>query len=169
MTPDDLAKGALEHSHQKALFAWSNMAVQYGFEWAAHDYCYDYKVRDGLEHVFGKSYQISQLRWLHAIHNQGHGDKVHGGKAKAEGVKTGVSDVFLPVVCDGYAGLYIELKRPGKSIIKGSDQEQFLDYANTQGYVAREAQGWIAARLLICQYLWPLVKGTTYAKAFPQF
>lgn len=169
MTPDELASGNSEHSHQKALFAWSNQAQRYGFEWAAHHDCYDFKDRDKLLQIFGPSYEIPLLRWMYAVHNQGHGDAVHGGRAKAEGVKSGVADICLPVTVDNYAGLYIELKKPGKKIIKNSEQEEFLDYANGQGYVAREAVGWIAARLLICQYLWPLVKGSPHVVAFPQF
>ena len=59
------------------------------------------------------------LHTCFAIHNQGHGDAIHGLKAQAEGVKSGVPDLCLPVrraaffngAFAGHLGLYIELKK----------------------------------------------------------
>jgi len=51
-----------------------------------------------------------QLRWLHAIPNGGHRSKAQAGKLKAEGVKSGVADLCLPVARRGYNALYIEMK-----------------------------------------------------------
>lgn len=165
MTPDDIAK-ASEHSNQAALFAWSNACQRYGFQWSEDDFCYDHLTRQSLTWKYGKSYEVPELKWLHAVHNQGHGDAVHGAKAKAEGVKVGVSDIFLPVVIDSYAGLYIELKVGKNKIVKGSEQEAFLEYANAQGYRAVECNGWKDARLQIKQYLWPLSRNPKHAQ-FP--
>lgn len=54
---------------------------------------------------------------LHAIPNGGYRTKKAAGLAKAEGVVSGVADLFLPVPVVElperfYAGLYIEMKRP---------------------------------------------------------
>lgn len=152
MTPEQLL-GKTEHSHQRALFAWSQMAQRYGFVWAAQPECYELNARDKLAVSCGQSYEIPELAWLHAVHNQGHGDAVHGAKAKAEGVRSGISDIFLPVVTENYAGLYIELKVGSNRVVKGSDQEKFLAYANAEGYAATEAIGYHEARNYIVSYL----------------
>ena len=96
---------------------------------------------------------IPQLKWLHAIHNQGHGDAIRGGKAKAEGVKAGVADLFLPYVSpnSGYFGLYIELKT-----VKGTlapIQFEFINDMRKVGYAAHMARGWLEARKIILDYL----------------
>jgi hypothetical protein len=40
MTPDQLARANTEHGHQRALFAWANMVVLYGFKAAWDDRSY---------------------------------------------------------------------------------------------------------------------------------
>lgn len=45
-----------------------------------------------------------------AIPNGGHRHPAVAGKLKAEGVRAGVPDLFLPVARHGYYGLFIELK-----------------------------------------------------------
>lgn len=49
-----------------------------------------------------------------AIPNGGKRSKATAGKLKAEGVKAGVPDLFLPVARNGYHGLFIELKVNGR-------------------------------------------------------
>lgn len=123
MTPDQLAKSGSEHAHQRALFAWANMAEKFGLLIANAPNSYVVKGYAESYDKQGSVYKpITKLKWLHAIHNQGHGDVVRGGNAKAEGVKAGVWDIFLPVpitneneVGNGivetlYCGLYIEMK-----------------------------------------------------------
>ncbi len=51
------------------------------------------------------------LRWLHSVPNGGKRNAREAARLKAQGVKSGVSDMFLPMVMDGCPGLYIELKR----------------------------------------------------------
>lgn len=153
---------ASEHSHQVALLMWANMACNYGLKASLDNYSYN---------VFGHAQellkenndQIPQLKWLHAIHNQGHGDKIRGGKAKAEGVKPGVFDLFLPVPIslDGefngalprrlYHGLYLELK-VGKNQ-PSEKQNEFAADMGAAGYQTAVAWGWLEAREKILDYL----------------
>lgn len=56
-----------------------------------------------------------RLAYLYAIPN-GTRSSIHVAKRmKREGVRKGVSDLHLPVPVGGWAGLWIEMKAPGKS------------------------------------------------------
>lgn len=151
MTPDQLAKSGTEHGHQTALFAYVAVARLHGWN-VADDWC------NGMGVEAAKSSRtndkpVEALEWFHAIHNQGHGDKIRGGMAKAEGVRKGIADTFLPwPILDRkseynkmlFAGLYIEMKKPSEKpkTDKGKggasdEQLKFGAYCNTVGY------GWI--------------------------
>ena len=67
--------------------------------------------------------RIPELKWMYAIPNGGHRHKVVAGKLKAEGVKSGVPDICLPISSEivtneddeipgfeTYSALYIEMK-----------------------------------------------------------
>src|SRR5574343_479576 len=109
MTPDQLAKSDTEAAHQTALFAWAAVAMNHGFDianaWA-----------DGLNPAVQerKEPAIPELKWLHHIPNGGsrgndvRSQQIRGAQLKAQGVKSGVSDVFLPVKRGQFSGLYIE-------------------------------------------------------------
>lgn len=132
MTPDQLAKSNSEHAQQTALFAWANMVVMYGYTAAGYDKSYTIKGHaQKLLDIHNDT--DPRLKWLHAIHNQGHGDAIRGSFAKAEGVKAGVWDIFLPVIVhDEYSGLYIEMK-VGKNKLTDK-QKEFQTFAISQGY-----------------------------------
>ena len=153
MTPDELAKKT-EHGHQAALFAWANQAARYGFEHAANDLSYDYRTRGSL---WERPYEIPALNLLFAIHNQGHGDKIRGGRAKAEGVKAGVPDTMLPVPLGGYHGLFIELKLPKYKTAKdggrSEKQDKWIASLQDAGYCVCVAYGWKEAAQIITEYL----------------
>lgn len=51
-----------------------------------------------------------ELRWMFAIPNGGARATLTAIKLKAEGVKSGVPDIFLPEPRNDYSGLWIELK-----------------------------------------------------------
>lgn len=167
INPWDYAeKSGTEHAHQAALFMWANMAARFGL-YAAND------PRAYTEAGVAKAYVepgkdcrlVPQLQWLHAIHNQGHGDAVRGGQAKAEGVKAGVADIFLPVPRLAWAsypadlshtngmicGFYLELK-VGKNT-PSEPQLRFMDDIRFAGYHWDWAIGWLEARQKICDYL----------------
>lgn len=71
---------------------------------------------------------------------------------KAEGLKAGVPDLFIPVPKGEYAGLFIEMKD-----IKGrpprKSQMEWLELLNAQGYAAYWAKGAEQAIKLIQQYV----------------
>jgi VRR-NUC domain len=99
-----------------------------------------------------------QLKWLHAIPN------ANSHRIVAEGVRAGVSDVFLPfatvnetIPSDGYFGLYIEMKiekrRNQKNGGLSQDQIDFIDYARKAGYKCCVCYSWIEAKNAILEYL----------------
>lgn len=161
MTPWELAKTS-EHSEQRALFAWANCVVRSGFAVAADPRGYALaSLCEIPENVKLNSTPVPELRLLYAVHNQGHGDKIRGAMARAEGVKKGVPDVVLPVtrrIPILFAGLYIELKRPGKpkKVAKGRTSQVQVDWIDElikQGHYATVAVGWVEAANIISWYM----------------
>lgn len=161
MTPWELALPGTEHAHQRALFSWASIAADYGFHYAWDELAYDHRTRPGLALRYWASSE-PKLKRLFAIHNQGHGDAIRGGRAKAEGVKAGVPDIMLPVSQRGIDvmpcnGLFVELKRP-KTDKRGKGsasekQEDWITYLNDEGYIAVVCVGWEDAARAIQRYL----------------
>ena len=90
---------------------------------------------------------------MHAIPNGGQRNIVVATKLKAEGVKSGVPDVCLPLPRGGYHGLYLELK-VGRN--KATDnQAWWIDQLECQGYKALVVWGFAGARAAILEYLDP--------------
>lgn len=114
----------LESEEQKALFEWAAL-------------------------MEGKH---PELHLLFAIPNGGLRHKATAGRLKAEGVKSGVPDICLPVARKGFHALYIELKR-----VKGgrasAEQSTWIEALNEQGYFAEVCHGWDSARRVIEWYL----------------
>ncbi len=190
LDPWSTALKGSEHAEQQALIQWANMAANFGLRAANFPDSYNIKGRaiDFLDPRASNDDRQPLLSRLFAIHNQGHGDQVRGARAKAEGLKTGVPDLCLPVtrylglVCShlqrqppynvpetsqAYCGLYIELKtknkmkagvrkaeiidkRAGKA---STQQEDWINFLQSQGYCAIVAYGWEEARDIILNYL----------------
>lgn len=93
-----------------------------------------------------------ELALMYHIPNGGSRSKSEAGRFKAEGVKSGVPDICLPVARGGYHGLYIELKR-----IKGGRvspaQKWWIAALRDQGYYACVCKGWDDAAGIIKKYL----------------
>jgi hypothetical protein len=137
LTPNQLARDS-EHSQQVALFAWAALET--------------------------KNYP--QLKWLYAVPNGFFASSGQKSKMKAEGLRDGVPDLFLPVPINLYvqdnsmsmwAGLYIEMKREIYRTRKdggcSEDQLKWLAYLNEVGYKAVVCYGWEEARDTILEYL----------------
>lgn len=96
--------------------------------------------------------QHPELKLLYHIPNEGKRSLATGGKLRAEGLKSGVPDLCLPVPRGKYHGLYIELKR-----IKGGrvsdEQRQWISDLQAVGHRAVVCKGWKAAQAEIEWYL----------------
>jgi hypothetical protein len=160
ISPDTLAKSNTEHAHQRAFFAWLAYAASLGFE-DAKAMCDGGRVHIKAQGV----YVYPELALMHAIPNGGFRNKAEAGKLKAEGVKAGVLDTFLPVPKKvpspvpstiWYHGLYIEFKEPKRKNHKdgGLSQAQlnFGDGVQAQGYCVRVAYTWREAANLVMLY-----------------
>lgn len=113
-----------EHQEQTALFAWI----------------------ETMEHT------CPDLKSAFAIPNGGHRHIVVAGKLKAEGVRRGVPDVFIPIPANNKHGLWLEMKRTkGGSV--STDQRWWLLYLNANGYEVVVAKGWVQAAGYIVDYL----------------
>lgn len=123
ITPEQLAKCNTEHGHQCALFAWATLSG------------------------------IPELKWMFAIPNGGERTVIGGARLKAEGVKPGVPDIFLPIISYSRAtyGLWIELKT--KKGVVSPKQHEWLDELARQGYATRVCFGWEEARDCLLEYL----------------
>jgi hypothetical protein len=120
----------IEALHQKALFGWASRATHGGI-----------KVGD----------------YLHASANGGLRNKNVATDLKDQGVKAGVSDIFLPVPRSTMHGLWIELKRPKSPHWPAGrmkpEQIEWLDRMGEQGYAAVVCYGWESAMETIISYL----------------
>lgn len=134
LTPADYAAGGDEHAHQTALFMWAALA--------------------GMK--------CPQLRLMFAIPNGGERNKIVAARLKAEGVKSGVPDVMLPVPRRQFAGLFIEMKKPkGQGSRVDPNQLEWHDALTKQYYHVKVCWGWEEARDLLCWYLEVNHDGTT--------
>lgn len=144
ITPEMIA-GDSESSHQKALFAWAALSV-------------------------GK---YPALAYMFAIPNGGLRDIRTASTLKAEGVKSGVPDIFLPWPLWSYglpsmnnptgkhmmyrAGCFIEMKlekyRNRKNGGCSEEQVEFIKWAASVGYYCKVCYSWIEAKDCLIAYL----------------
>lgn len=121
----------LEHQHQVALILWA------------------YRARLPESADVEPGSRVGDF--LLAIPNGGRRDVREAQRLKAEGVKPGVSDLLLPLRRHGYAGLWTELKAPGK---KPTDlQWAWIDRMRRAGYMAEYRDNWPDAAALIAAYV----------------
>ena len=168
MTPAKLAKSGTEHGEQVALFAYVAVAYLHGFD-VADEWCKTGKLPQRSPDA---PPAVPALEWFHAIHNQGHGDKIRGANAKAEGVRKGVADTFLPWpiyeqcptdsqrMIVKWCGLYIEMKkvseRPKSAEAKGGvsdEQAAFGEYVKRNGFGFMVCYGWEHAVATLRSYI----------------
>lgn len=156
-SPWEIATGKTEHGEQTALFQWCNAAYWAGFEnaWEPSFYARPAPLKPHMS----VGCRVPELRWYHAIHNQGHGDAIRGGMAKAEGVKAGIPDTFLPIPrpMQGYSGLYVELKLVKYATHKDGGlneaQEEAIRDLRNAGYDVAVCYGWADAARTLQTYI----------------
>lgn len=117
------------------------------------------KMRNDHEHKIQRTLielarPIPGCEWLHAIPNGGKRNLRVARKLKLEGVKSGVLDLFLPVPCRGYHGMYIEVKHGYNKLTQ--NQKDFNKYAEKNGYYCVTVY---SAQAGIDAILWYLGKG----------
>jgi hypothetical protein len=112
-----------EHAEQKALFQWLALNAR----------------------------KDPDLALTFAIPNGGHRHIVVAAKLKAEGVRAGVPDVFLPVSRGDKHGIFIELKH-GKNKLT-PEQVWWQKRLLASGYQVVTAYGWEQAAWAILDYL----------------
>ncbi len=76
-----------------------------------------------------------ELKWLHHIPNGGSRNKAEAVKFKQMGVRSGISDLFLPCARGMYHGLYIEMKY-GDGRLQQTQKEFLSDMTDAGYYVA---------------------------------
>ena len=92
-----------------------------------------------------------QLKLFFAVPNGGDRNKIVAAKMKAEGVRPGVPDYFLPVPHGTYNGLVIELK--SMTGYASREQKDWIEQLRHYGWRAEVCRGWEAAWSLILDYL----------------
>ena len=112
-----------EHNEQVAFFRWA-------------------RLQEGI---------YPELALMFAIPNGGHRHISVARKLKAEGVKAGVPDIFLPISRGEYCGLFIEMKT-GKNKLTES-QRKYKIQLETQGYYVEVCYDWEQASKIIGNYL----------------
>lgn len=93
-----------------------------------------------------------ELQMLYHVPNERKCSVQQGARMKAEGRKSGVPDICLPVARGGYHGLYIELKRQKGGRVS-EEQDAWLHALRANGYRAEVCRGWDAAREVIKEYI----------------
>jgi len=93
-----------------------------------------------------------ELDLMFHIPNGGLRNKAVAGMLKAEGVKSGIPDICLPVARGKYHGLYIELKKEKGGTVS-ANQKIWLSQLIHQGYHAIVCKGWEDAKASILEYL----------------
>lgn len=91
------------------------------------------------------------LALMFHIPNGGKRSKVEAARFKAQGVKAGVPDIFLPAPRGKYHGLFIELKAEGGRASR--EQEGYIKALTQQGYYCALCFGATNAINLITRYL----------------
>lgn len=158
MRAADLAKSNTESAHQIAFFSYCTVARHFGFEVA------DFWDKTGMVKK-NEGEPIDGLEWIHHIPNGGSRGSdaksraIRGAKLKAEGVKSGVIDIFWPNPIGSYCGLYIEMKapkeKPKKSTSKGGlseDQIKFGNYVMSVGYCVKVCYTYLEAVNALKEY-----------------
>lgn len=85
--------------------------------------------------------------WIFAIPNGGKRSRLLAMKLKAEGVRSGVPDLFIPSL-----KLFIEMKKPKGGLVSPT-QKKWLKYLSENGYRAEVANGFEEFKRVIGSYL----------------
>ena len=103
--------------------------------------------------------QVEFIQWcdrnnvtVFAIPNGSHKSKAAANKFKAEGLRSGVPDLMIPIAKNGYNGLFIEMKRI-KNSATSENQKEWILLLRDLGYKAEVAKGADMATEIAEEYL----------------
>ncbi len=122
LSPERIAAAGTEHSAQAALFCWIAQQTKWPL-----------------------------LNLAFAVPNGGLRNKATAARLRAEGVKAGTPDIFLPLVRGQYHGLFIEMK-VGRGRASTAQTRALVTFME-QGYCCRTCWGWEEARDLLNWYM----------------
>lgn len=112
-----------EHDEQATLFQWAELSTA----------------------------RFPELALLFAIPNGGRRHIKVAREMKAEGVKAGVPDIYLPIPRKKYHGLFIEMKVKGGRVRK--NQKNWIALLKQQGYKVEVCFGFQEAKTILEEYL----------------
>lgn len=90
--------------------------------------------------------------FMFAIPNEGKRSKVLGAKMRAQGLRSGVPDIFLALPMHGRPGLFIEMKKQKGGVVS-DNQEKWISRLKLAGYVVEVCKGAEEAKKVITNYL----------------
>lgn len=93
-----------------------------------------------------------ELALMHAIPNGGSRHPAEAAHLKAQGVKAGIPDIFLPAARHGCHGLYLEMKRRKGGRVSEAQRGMLAALAD-QGYRCRVCAGAQEAITAIQEYM----------------
>lgn len=101
--------------------------------------------------------EIASMRWpeletMFHIPNGGKRGAIEAARFKAQGVRAGVPDIFLPAPRGRYHGLFIELKRQTGGRVSEA-QREMIQALRMRGYCVEVCKGYHEAADLIEKYL----------------
>jgi hypothetical protein len=124
-TPEQLASAGTEAAQQTALFCWAALPEQ--------------------------QEKYPDLKLIFHIPNGGTRNKAEAGHLKAQGVKPGVPDIFLPVPKLNFHGLWIEMK--AKKNKTSEEQNVWISELSKRKYAVSVAYSWVQATEHLIYYL----------------
>lgn len=125
MKPEDFVKNCKsEHCQQTAFFCWA-------------------RFKENIDRYPG-------LQLMFAIPNGGERNRGVAAQLRAEGVKAGVLDIFLPVARGGFHGLFIEMKVGNNQA--STKQLEFATEVSYQGFCTMLCYSWEEAAESIKKY-----------------
>lgn len=92
-----------------------------------------------------------QLHNVFAIPNGGKRNIVTAMKMQAEGVRSGVPDLYVALPTAKYHGLFIEMKKVKGGVVS-ENQKDWINRLNNAGYKAVVCKGHMEAINVICDY-----------------
>lgn len=96
--------------------------------------------------------RTDELRDIWASANGGLRLPRTSGRLRAAGARKGVPDIEVMVPCQGFHGMFVEMKAPGSGR-PTAEQKARIARLNGRGYRAVVAFGWIEAGQKLCEYL----------------